>query len=275
MKLHVIFTSILGSLVCATPILAQGPRVNTPTVRPMENKRVPSYPWKKNITATIFWVGEKPTPKNPTPNHASSWDTKWQINFGGYDDPNPKNRAVGDYRPAAFIPKLNPFYVALPYNDRIDHRYHKREAHQVIPWFKAAKPKPGQSVCHNRWLQIVYNNKVCYAQWKDCGPFTTTDYQYVFGNKPPVNKKNSNAGIDLSPAIRDYLKLQSGAKVHWRFIEASQVPDGPWGKYGKYNHLAQAKKPPADGLTQYQRDVIRLRKLRDEQYKKRQDYTRF
>jgi len=83
-------------------------------------------------------------------------------------------------------------------------------------------------------VQIVYGNKQCFAQWEDCGPFNTVDYQYVFGNKPPMNSKNQGAGIDLSPAIRDYLSLTSGDKVHWRFVEDHQIPHGPWKTYGKY-----------------------------------------
>ncbi len=30
------------------------------------------YAWKRNVVATIFWVGEQPTPNNPTPNHMSA-----------------------------------------------------------------------------------------------------------------------------------------------------------------------------------------------------------
>ena len=79
------------------------------------------YPWKTHVKTTIFWIGEKPTDRNPTPNSKSSWDQEWTINYGGYDDPEPSNRLAshetGEFRPKTFIPKLNPFYVALPYND--------------------------------------------------------------------------------------------------------------------------------------------------------------
>ena len=69
--------------------------------------------WKRNVTATVFWVGELPTENNPTPNVKSAWDQNWQANFGGYDEPDRRN----GYLPADFTPSLNPFYVALPYND--------------------------------------------------------------------------------------------------------------------------------------------------------------
>lgn len=66
--------------------------------------------WRGNVVATVFWVGEKPTVNNPTPNHASAWDPNWESNFGGYDDPKRRDGLL----PAGFVPQLNPFYVALP-----------------------------------------------------------------------------------------------------------------------------------------------------------------
>ena len=93
------------------------------------------YPWKLDIVATVFWVGEQPTENNPTPNDKSSWDTKWMENFGGYDDPDPTKRSEA-FTPIGFMPKQNPFYIALPYNDVIDYNSHKPEASKIIPWFK-------------------------------------------------------------------------------------------------------------------------------------------
>jgi len=221
-----IITFLLSSFV-TNELAADGPLVRTPTSRP--KAKVKTYPWKKDIVATIFWVGEKPTPNNPTPNHASSWDTKWQINFGGFDDPN--NRAPVGFRPAKFVPKLNPFYIALPFNDRENHKYIKPIVPKVVPWYHASLVQKGQSCLKGRWLQIVFGNRSCYAQWEDCGPFNTTDEAYVFGNQRPKNLKNKGAGIDLSPAIRDFLQFKSGQKVHWRFVEEASVPPGPWDKY--------------------------------------------
>ncbi len=248
------------SLTGKPRVSAGGPRVSAPSgahpANPFTRYR---YPWKKNITATIFWIGEKPTARNPTPNCASSWDTKWAINYGGYDDPNPAARI--NYRPKAFTPKLNPFYIALPYNDRINWKEHKPEASKVIPWFKAMNPKPGKTVLKGRWLQIVHNNRVCYAQWEDCGPFLTDDWRYVFGNSQPANPHNSQAGIDISPAVRDYLKVRSGDKVHWRFIHFKDVPHGPWALYGTNNPFIHPEQDP--DLRAQQRYMRYLREVRD------------
>lgn len=202
------------------------PRVYAPT-RPREGASV--YPWKRNITTTIFWIGEAPSGNNPTPNNKSSWDPQWQANYGGYDDPNRENR-TWDFRPVNFVPKLNPFYVALPFNDVTN----KEIAAQKIPWYKKVYTGRG-SVCKGRWIAIRYGNKTCFAQWEDCGPFVTDDHEYVFGNARPKNPHNNNAGLDVSPAVRDYLGLPSGAACDWRFCEEYEVPDGPWRRYGANN----------------------------------------
>ena len=246
------------------------PRVSTPTATSGGHRVNPftviRYPWKKNITATVFWIGEKPTAKNPTPNHASSWDTKWQLNYGGYDNPDPSARV--SYRPKAFTPQLNPFYIALPYNDCVNHAISKPEASRVIPWWhRRADKRPGKTSLKGRWVQIVYNGRVCYAQWEDCGPFVTDDYEYVFGNKPPKNTKNNAAGIDVSPAVRDFLGMKSHAKVHWRFIDFSRIPRGPWAYYGKNNPFLNPQLDP--DLKAKQDYMIYPRKMRDKAYQER------
>jgi len=254
-----------------------GPRVVVPTgarpmepVRPMAPESRILYPWKTFITCTVFWVGEDPTPRNPTTNHKSSWDQNWVANFGGTDDPDPEKRIAdfskGEFRPKAFVPKLNPFYVALPYNDVMRYNMHKPEASRVIPWFARVNPQPGKTVLKGRWVQIYRNGRSCYAQWEDCGPWNTDDWQYVFGTaKQPKTRENGAAGIDISPAVRDYLGVKSGQKVHWRFVESGQVPHGPWKKYGQ----AAVAQPADSGVEAERRYMEYLRKLRDEEFLKR------
>ena len=228
------------------------------------------YPWKTHVTCTVFWIGETPTSRNPTPNHMSSWDQNWKSNFGGFDDPDPANRVAnhttGEFRPKAFVPKLNPFYVALPYNDVTSSSSHKPEAARVIPWFARVRPEPGKTVCKGRWVQIFRSGRSCYAQWEDCGPWETDDWEFVFGTKPPKTTQNGAAGIDLSPAIRDYFALKSGDKVHWRFVEAGQVPYGPWKKYGPQDNAPSANGTDIEAQRRY---MEQLRKLRDEEFMKK------
>jgi hypothetical protein len=201
------------------------------------------YPWKNGIVTTVFWVGETPTANNPTPNHASSWDKNWARNYGGYDNPNVSYRR--GFIPASFIPRQNPFYIALPYND-VTRGTTKPEAPRVIPWFKESFERVGKTVCKGRWLAIRYRGRVCYAQWEDCGPFRTDHWEYVFGNERPRANLNRGAGLDVSPAVRDYLGLSGTDVTDWKFVEFDEVPQGPWALYGDNNTFEQNRGKRAD-----------------------------
>lgn len=191
------------------------------------------YPWKVNIVTTVFWIGERPTPNNPVPNNKSSWDANWVSSYGGFDNPDPGARR--NYIPVNFTPRQNPFYCALPYND-VTHSTTKPEAPQVIPWFKEAYRKYGESVCRNRWIEIRnYSGRTCFAQWSDCGPFRTDHWQYVFGPELPAWNINHGAGLDVSPAVRDFLGLSGMDVTSWRFVDYRDVPPGPWSYYGDNN----------------------------------------
>lgn len=191
--------------------------------------------WKRNVVATVFWVGELPTENNPTPNTKSAWDQNWQANFGGYDNPDRRD----GFLPSEFVPSLNPFYVALPYNDVAKGGVHRPEASEVIPWFWESYRGDGISVCKGRWVAIHHEGRVCYAQWEDVGPFEVDHWEYVFGKESPRPNRNQAAGIDLSPAVRDFLKIRSGALVEWRFAEEREVTRGPWKDWSRKPALPQ------------------------------------
>jgi len=190
------------------------------------------YPWKKSIVTTIFWIGERPSENNPVPNRASSWDKNWSKNYGGFDDPNRARRS--NYIPVKFTPRQNPFYCALPYNDKTSNG-HRSEAARVVPWFREAYQGPGVSTCKGRWIAITKANRTVYAQWEDAGPFRTDHWQYVFGNERPKPNLNKGAGLDVSPAVGDYLGLQDTDVTDWKFVDFSEVPHGPWSLYGDNN----------------------------------------
>lgn len=245
------------------------PRVNSPT---MPRLGYSKYPWKTDIVATVFWVGEQPTENNPTPNNKSSWDPEWEKNFGGFDDPDATKRGP-NYCPLAFTPGLNPFYIALPYNDCVDYKTHKPEAAQIIPWFKQRFTRDGKTVLRGTWVAIRYGNRVCYAQWEDCGPFVTDDHEYVFGTARPKNTSNKGAGIDVSPAVRDYLGMSGSARCDWRFVDVQEVPPGPWRTLGSNNHFVHQQQQvqqqqmaprPAPGSVSSRLEELRRR--RDEYF---------
>jgi hypothetical protein len=201
------------------------------------------YPWKLNIMTTVFWVGEQASGNNPVPNDRSSWDKYWFSDYGGFDTPDASARR--NYIPVSFVPRQNPFYIALPYND-VEGGHTKSEAASVIPWFKAAFAKDGQTVLRGRWIAIRRGNRVCYAQWEDCGPFRTDHWQYVFGNERPRPNLNQGAGLDVSPAVRDYLGMSSKDVCDWRFVEFREVPPGPWTLYGNNNTFVILRRQSID-----------------------------
>ena len=105
-----------------------------------------------------------------------------------------------------------------------------------------------------RLARIRKGNRTVYAQWEDAGPFRTDHWQYVFGNERPKPNLNKGAGLDVSPAVRDYLGMNDTDVTDWRFVEFSEVPRGPWSTYGENNtfvindrkkevELAEAPKP--------------------------------
>jgi hypothetical protein len=190
------------------------------------------YPWKTKIVTTVFWIGEPPHGHNLTPNKTSAWDKQWTKNYGGFDDPNPAHR--NHYVPIKFTPRQNPFYCALPYNDKAKEG-HRPEAPRVVPWFKEAYQGPAVSTCKDRWVAIRKGNRIAYAQWEDAGPFQTDHWQYVFGKERPKPNLNKGAGLDVSPAVRDYLGLKETAVTDWRFADFSEVPRGPWSTLGENN----------------------------------------
>jgi TonB family protein len=215
---------------------------STETVVPAPPVARPSgevFPWKTNVVTIVFWVGEEQVTGKTSPQHQSVWDKDWLKSFGGVDNPEPAARH--DYIPISFVPRQNPFYCALPYND-VEQGQFKSEAPIVVPWFKQVHAEPGQSVCKDRWVAIRKGVRICYAQWEDCGPFRTDHFQYVFQNERATPNAGNGAGLSVSPAVRDHLGLASTDVTDWRFIEVSDVPPGPWRSYGENNHFVIAQR---------------------------------
>lgn len=194
------------------------------------------YPWKRDIIASVFWVGEASDADNGyIPNDASAWDGEWMRHYGGVDDPSNRN----GWLPRGFIPRENPFYAALPYND-FDANGNRKENSSRVFW---AKEKgtwyTDESMLKNRWIQVrvrggaFSQGKSVYVQWEDVGPEKHDDVMYVFGSARPDNTFNLGAGIDISPAARDYLSMGESETVEsetvdWRFEKEEDVPPGPW-----------------------------------------------
>ncbi len=176
--------------------------------------------FKKTVT-TVFWVGEGATSENGyIDNYGSYWDARWMKHFGGVDSPSERK----GFMPAGFTPRQNPFYVALPFAE-VDREGNLKEIAKQIPGFGASS----EPLTRNRWVEIRYKGTSCYAQWQDVGPSGENDFEWVFGSaEKPKNKFGLKAGLDISPATAQFLGIEDSARTEWRFVEASEVPDGPW-----------------------------------------------
>jgi hypothetical protein len=107
-----------------------------------------------------------------------------------------------------------------------------------VPWFAESFKAIDKSVCKDRWMAVRHGGRICFAQWEDVGPFRTDDSRYVFGGARPTPNANYGAGIDVSPAVRDYLGLTSLDPVDWRFIDPQEVPLGPWSSHSHSETMA-------------------------------------
>ena len=65
------------------------------------------------------------------------------------------------------------------------------------------------------------------------------EYEQLFGTERPKGNLNHGAGLDVSPAIRDYLGLGPTDVTSWRFVDENEVPAGPWRQYGENNPFVQ------------------------------------
>jgi hypothetical protein len=201
-----------------------------------------SYPIHHRVTATVFWIGEPKGNGSSESNAISAWDDSWLEHYGGFDDPRPLRLAADGYFPRGFTPKENPFYVDLPYNDFDDNGDPRTGRLRVVPWagryagrlaFFENKQRPF-SLLKNRWVKLMRGGSVCYAQWEDSGPYLYDDAQYVFGanDRRPRSRLARNAGMDVSPAVRDCLAFRGRNNdentLAWQFVDAERVPPGPW-----------------------------------------------
>ncbi|HET7239503.1 MAG TPA: hypothetical protein VFI76_10765, partial [Terrimicrobiaceae bacterium] len=65
--------------------------------------------------------------------------------------------------------------------------------------------------------------------------FRTDNWQYVFGPERPLPNLNKGAGLDVSPAVRDFLGMEDTDTTDWKFVDFDEVPIGPWASYGDNN----------------------------------------
>jgi hypothetical protein len=176
---------------------------------PQVAEQTHEYAWHKNVVSTWFDISDISEAAAPRP--VTCWN-----------DVDP-------------VQEENSYYCALPFNNMVYQGQNDELKKQM----------------KNRWLEIknLDNGKTAYAQWEDCGPWFVNDADYVFagdgrarpraeaaydgmfdiyGNPSSSRKIQNKAGIDVSPRVRDCLALHDIGVVDWRFVDSSEVPDGPW-----------------------------------------------
>jgi hypothetical protein len=203
------------------------------------HRHTQTYPWKSSIVTTVFWIGEGATPISAATKVQSAWDMNWVHNNGGADD----QYDMSGYASREHASTLNPFYVALPFNDLA-------YPDKTSRWLPANWSKPPRrdgkpvSACQGRWVEIKSRGgRICFAQWEDVGPIVTDDAEYVFGPERP----NASRGLDVSPAVAKYLGFDSTAITSWRFVDDEDVQPGMWLRYDEQALLFRALKEQMRG----------------------------
>ena len=236
----------------ATPADSAAP-TSTPSVvaappphPPVASAAARMYPWHTGIVSTTFWVGEIFDPNASDGSQMiSTYDSNWFASYGGCDGirtggacSTETRTAANGYFPTAMTPKENPFYLDLPFDD-INDATALKTRQSVIPWagdpaYAGARANSNLSLMKDRWVRIAANGHTCYGQIEDAGPGQYHDANYVFGTTDarPANKKFNGAGMDVSPALNGclhYTELNGeNDTVNWQFVEAKDVPAGPW-----------------------------------------------
>jgi hypothetical protein len=207
------------------------------------------HPWHTDIVTTTFWVGEvfDPTAEDGS-QVISTYDDDWLGSYGGCDGVVDADGRCGteprtadnDYFPTAMTPLQNPFYLDLPFDDVNDPVGFLLRG-LVVPWagelpYAVWVGDPRMSLMKNRWVHVRHGDRECFGQIQDAGPGEYHDVAYVFGSDDarPANQRYNGAGMDVSPAMNGCLGLSEldgeNDRVDWRFVDADDVPDGPWKK---------------------------------------------
>jgi len=204
------------------------------------------YPLHTGIVATTFWVGEIFDPSSPNGSQViSTYDAHWMRDYGGCDGivtkrvcETERRVSANGFFPARMTPRQNPFYLDLPFDDVNDPAAFSQRA-RVVPWandpgYAGHAHDPAFSYMKNRWVKITRDGRTCYGQIEDAGPGDYDDYKYVFGtrNRRPANRLYNGAGLDVSPALTGCLRFTElngdDDRVNWQFVDAVNVPRGPW-----------------------------------------------
>ncbi len=74
------------------------------------------------------------------------------------------------------------------------------------------------------------------------GHFALITFNMFSEIERPKPNANHGAGLNVSPALRDYLALAPTDVTDWQFVGYVTVPSGPWRSYGENNHFVIARR---------------------------------
>lgn len=217
----------LGILVMAVASTLNGctkqPTPPPVVIEPIPTTSASATPIKmKAAKATVFWVGEAASEENGWIQNTDSvyqWGSNHWLKHHGCADTE-KKPCDG---------KENSFYVAVPATDMKDEEANPK-VRKAMPaaWLVGATTQ--ESSMKNRWVVVRANGKIGYGQIQDAGPFGEEDVEWVFGSATkPKSKENSYAGLDVSPALANYLGVSGVFDAEFAIvIDAKDVPPGPW-----------------------------------------------
>ena len=85
-----------------------------------------------------------------------------------------------------------------------------------------------EPLTRNRWVEIRYKDKSCYAQWQDVGPMGEDDFDGCSGTPRSPRTGRAQGRPRYFAAAAQYLGVEGSARTEWRFVDEAQVPGGPW-----------------------------------------------
>ncbi len=204
------------------------------------------YPWKTNIITTEFWIGEGSTPISSTTNVASSWDEDWRANNHGSDSPWNRN----GYASGSHASTLNPFYVALPFNDLA----FPDKARRWLPdgWYLAARRMASRSP-PARTAGLRSRTRAATSASRSgrmSGRYATTtrntssarSARSALATTMPVSTSHRPWRNTLAS------RTKTARRPPWRFVDDEEVRPGAWLKLDEqavlYRALHQLKNTP-------------------------------
>lgn len=213
---------------------ATAPRVNDEDGPLPGTTAARTYPMHTSVPASVFRIGAQvPGQGDDEQSLRSGWDRDWAAHFGGcdgYGSPGAScrsdlaGRTPPDWFPVALVPKENPYYLGLPYNDLDDLAGRTASPWARDPGYAKHLADPTFSLVKNRWVQVTGTTGSCYGQVEDTGP-GRSDAGYVLGAARPAH----TPAINLSPALARCVGMTdaaAGGRVDWAFVD--RPPAGPW-----------------------------------------------